>query len=167
MKKLYIDFDGVILDTIKTTYELMDQIGIDKNNPKCSREFYRTLDWDKTLLDTPQINHSINKIKLLMDSNKFEVAVLTHVVTYNEGVAKIKYLKNYLPELPVILVPKEFSKTEFVYPKDSILVDDYTENLREWKNAGGIGIKFSQNKKENPFSVINDLEEILQLTITS
>ena len=29
MKKLYIDFDGVILDSIKTTYDMMDEQGID------------------------------------------------------------------------------------------------------------------------------------------
>lgn len=164
MKKLYIDFDGVILDTIKTTYELMDNLNIDKNNQQISRQFYRELDWNQTLKDTPEINYSINNIKKLMKSKKFDIAVLTHIVTYEEGVAKIEYLQERIPELSVILVPKEFSKTQIVNPEDSILIDDYTENLREWKSKGGIGIKFSSSKKPNEFPVITSLEEISKLT---
>lgn len=160
MKKLYIDFDGVILDTIKSTYKLMDQSGIDKYNLKEARVFYRTLDWRKTLENTPEIHHSIDKIKKLMESKLFDVSVLTHIVSYDEGVAKIDYLRQRIPELPVVLVPKEFSKAEVVNPKDAILVDDYTVNLKEWKNKDGIGIKFSEKVKENEFPVITDLDEL-------
>ena len=60
MKKLYIDFDGVILDSIKTTYEIMDKEGIDKYNPVEARAFYEVLDWDRTLEQTPEINNSLS-----------------------------------------------------------------------------------------------------------
>ncbi len=164
MRKIYIDFDGVILDTIKSTYDLMDELGVDKYNVKEARIFYRTLDWRKTLENTPQIHHSVDTLKKLMEIEEIELCVLTHIVSYDEGVAKIDYLKKRIPSLPVILVPKEFSKAEVVNPKDAILVDDYTLNLKEWKRKGGIGIKFSTIKKENEFPVITNLDEIFDLT---
>lgn len=160
MKKLYIDFDGVILDSIKTTYKIMDEKGIDKYNPVCARAFYEILDWDKTLKISPEINNSIKNLKDLIASKQYEVNVLTHIVCYKEGVSKIKFLKKHIPEISVILVPKEFSKTEVVNPKDSILIDDYTENLKEWQNKGGIGIKFDEKKRVHQFPVITSLNEL-------
>ncbi len=32
MKQLYIDFDGVILDTMSKTYKVLEESGIDKND---------------------------------------------------------------------------------------------------------------------------------------
>lgn len=160
MRKLYIDFDGVILDSIKTTYEIMDKEGIDKYNPVEARAFYEVLDWDRTLEQTPEINNSLKYIKQLIDNNQYEVNVLTHIVCYREGVSKIRFLKKHIPELSIILVPKEFSKTEVVNPKDAILIDDYTENLKEWKEKGGIGIKFDDKKRIHEFPVITSLEEL-------
>lgn len=160
MKKLYIDFDGVILDSIKTTYEIMDKEGIDKFNPVEARAFYEILDWDKTLDITPEINNSLENIKNIIKSEQYEVNVLTHIVCYREGVSKIRFLKKHIPELSIILVPKEFSKTEVVNPKDAILIDDYTENLKEWKEHGGIGIKFSKHRREHEFLLITNLLEI-------
>lgn len=160
MKKLYIDFDGVILDSIKTTYEIMDEKGIDKYNPVEARAFYEVLDWDKTLEITPEINNSLKYIKQIIQSNQYEVNVLTHIVCYREGVSKIRFLKKHIPELSIILVPKEFSKTEVVNPKDAILIDDYTENLKEWKEQGGIGIKFDDHARVHEFPVITTLGEL-------
>ena len=160
MKKLYIDFDGVILDSIKTTYDMMDEQGIDKYNPKEARAFYRVLDWNQALRNSHEINHSLDCIRQLIDSGQYEINILTHIVCYEEGVAKINYLHERIPELSVILVPKEFSKTEVVNAKDAILVDDYTENLKEWKEHGGFGIKFDEHARVHEFPVITSLNDI-------
>lgn len=167
MKKLYIDFDGVILDSIKTTYDMMDEQGIDKYNPKEARAFYRVLDWNQALRDSHEINHSLDCIRQLIDSGQYEINILTHIVCYEEGVAKINYLHERIPELSVILVPKEFSKTEVVNAKDAILVDDYTENLKEWKEHGGVGIKFDDHARVHEFPVITSLSDITKLTSLS
>ena len=63
MIQLYIDFDGVILDTITKTYKVMEEENIDIKNEEQVMEFYRNLDWGKLILETPQINDSINEIK--------------------------------------------------------------------------------------------------------
>ena len=49
MKNLYIDFDGVIMDTINMTYKMMDDENIDKSNRGEVKKFYENIDWKKLL----------------------------------------------------------------------------------------------------------------------
>ena len=47
--------------------------------------------------------------------------------------------------------------------KDAILVDDYPENLREWKEAGGLGVRFDLDMDGKGFPVINKLDELIKM----
>jgi len=163
MQKLYIDFDGVILDTIETTYKIMDNLKIDKKNETEVIHFFQYLDWQNILLVTPVINDSINCIKRIKATNKYDISILTHVNSYNEIVQKIKYINKYLPGINIIVVPKEKSKTKMVDPRGAILIDDYKSNLREWKEKGGIAIKFSKKMREYPYPIIDRLDKILEM----
>ncbi len=165
MKNLYIDFDGVISDTIEVTYKMMEEQNIDKTDAKKVSKFYKELDWVSLLETTPLINNSMEKIEKLINCGKYDVAILTHVSCQNEAVAKIKYIRKYLKEITIIPVPKEVSKTETVCARDSILVDDYKGNLTEWEAAGGIGVRFFKHKRETKFIDISDLEELLTLAL--
>ena len=51
MKNLYIDFDGVIMDTINMTYKMMDDENIDKSNRGEVKKFYENIDWKKLLCE--------------------------------------------------------------------------------------------------------------------
>lgn len=163
MKNLYIDFDGVIMDTINKTYEMMKEENIDRTNNEEVREFYENIDWKKLLKETDEINGGLKKVKKLNDSNKFNVAILTHVNSLNEAVEKVKFIRKYYKDITIIPVPKAISKTKMVHTKNAILVDDYTGNLVEWKSEEGVGIKFSIKPKESEFKVINDLDELFNM----
>ena len=165
MRNLYIDFDGVISDTIDVTYSMMEAKNVDKTDFESVTEFYQKLDWVSLLEVTPLINNSMEKIKKLIASGKFDVTILTHVISQEEAVAKIKYVRKFLKEITIIPVPKAVSKTETVCAKDSILVDDYKGNLVEWESAGGIGVRFFKEKKDTEFIDISDLEELLLLDL--
>ena len=41
---LYIDFDGVLVDTISVSYKMIEDLGIDLNDFKKVCEFYSKLD---------------------------------------------------------------------------------------------------------------------------
>ena len=62
MKQLYIDFDGVILDTMTKTYKEIEEAGIDKTNQEKVMEYFRSIDWEKLIEETDEINDSINEI---------------------------------------------------------------------------------------------------------
>ena len=164
MRRLYIDFDGVVLNTIPMLYAALEASGADTKVEKEIARFFSTFDFDMVINDDNILNDSINCINKLIKSKKFEVAFLTHVNSLAEGICKINYLKTkFKDNVTIIITPKEISKTQMVHSKGAILVDDYSGNLTEWENAGGIAIRFSNELESKGFRVINKLDELLNI----
>lgn len=163
MKQLYIDFDGVILDTMTRSYEELKKENIDIKNQEKVMEFFRNLDWKKLIEETDEINDSINEIKKICDSKKFNVYILTHINSTNEMIEKIKYLHKNLPQVTVVSVPKEIPKTEVVNPSAAILIDDYSGNIKEWQKKFGIGIKFVKELEGSDYPEITHLSEVINM----
>ena len=163
MKQLYIDFDGVILDTMTRSYEELKKENIDIKNQENVMEFFRNLDWKKLIEETDEINDSINEIKKICDSKKFNVYILTHINSTNEMIEKIKYLHKNLPQVTVVSVPKEIPKTEVVNPSAAILIDDYSGNIKEWQKKLGIGIKFVKELEGSDYPEITHLSEVINM----
>lgn len=159
-KNLYIDFDGVILDTITPLYTDYHNQKITKDNHK---DFYTNYPWETIIDDKYIINNAIEDIQFIINSNKFNLAILTHVNSLNEAVLKVKYLRRYFKDITIIPVPKQISKTKMIHTEGSILIDDYAGNLREWEDEGGIGIRFNLQGEEKGFKTIKDLKEIIDM----
>lgn len=163
MKNLYIDFDGVICNTIEMTYKMMDDANIDKKDHDMVVNFYKDLDWESVLDNCKVINNGMENIQKLIKSGKFNVAILTHVNSMNETISKVNFIRRYLRDVTIIPVPKSISKTSMINARFSILVDDYPVNLNEWKEAGGIGVRFDLDLDGKGFLVIDHLDELLEL----
>ena len=164
MKRLYIDFDGVVLDTIPHLYNALETSGVDTKNEKEVGRFFSMYDFDMIINDDNILNDSINCIQKLLDSKKFEISFLTHVNSLDEGVSKINYLKSkFENNITIIITPKEISKTMMVHSEGAILVDDYSGNLTEWESTGGIAVRFSKELESKGFLVINRLDELLNM----
>jgi hypothetical protein len=173
-KNLYIDFDGVILDTIPPLYDSIKKHDMELYNRNINHttspddvnkilNLFSNVDWHDLLNVTPEINNSIKKINDLIENNLYNITILTHVSSFGEMEAKFDFISNKIcGEIDIICVPKRFDKSVATRTcKDCILVDDHTENLRRWEKAGGIGIKFTDKKKEDfPFYQINSLDQI-------
>ncbi len=161
---LYIDFDGVILDTITHIYNMLEKENISKDDFDSTRKFISTINWYELIEITSEINDSINCIKKIINTNQYEVTILTHVNSELEVQAKRDYIQSTIPGINIIAVPRVESKTTYVNPKNSILIDDYSVNLIEWEKSGGISIKFSTEEENNcPFKVINKLDYIIDI----
>lgn len=156
---LYLDFDGVIVDTISITYKMIEDTGIDLKDSEKVKDFYINLNWFKLLNEAKQINNSFECIRELQKTNLYSMSILTTVHSKDEIIAKNMYIKKNNLDIPVITVPVGNSKNEMVDAKDSILVDDYNGNLYAWEKAGGIAIKFSK-KKSDKFITISSLDEL-------
>jgi uncharacterized protein YdhG (YjbR/CyaY superfamily) len=163
MKRLYIDFDGVILDTIPPLYEELDKAHIDPKWDDEARSFIKAFDFKKIIKDEYILNDSINKIGKILDSNMFEVSILTHVNSLEEAETKIKYIRKYFNQMTILIVPKSVSKTDIIHTEGAILIDDYAGNLREWESKGGIGVRFSKELESKGFKVLNKLDEIINM----
>lgn len=160
---LYIDFDGVILNTIEISYKMIKEKYGRKATQEEATEFYQNINWNKFIEICSPINNSIESLQMLINSELFNVTVLTHVLSKKESEAKKKYLKDLLPEIKYIPVSKPNPKWGSVNCKNAILVDDYSENLTLWQEHGGIPIKFTQKEKEYEFITINNLIELIDL----
>lgn len=169
MTNLYIDFDGVIMNTIEISYSELRKIGLDDKEPKdqqAIRKYYSEIDWNILLNEKASIiNDAMDCIQQILDSELYEVTILSHVNSLHEAVEKVKYIRKYFRDITVIPVPREISKTEMVHTVGAILVDDYVGNLQEWKEAGGIGIKFSTKLNGKGFVVIDKLDQLLDISL--
>ena len=163
MKQLYIDFDGVILDTMTKSYKVLEEKNIDIKDKEKVIEFFKDLDWEKLIEETDVINDSINEIKKICASKKFNVYILTHINSTNEMIAKINYLHKNLPLVTIVSVPKQIPKTEVVNPSAAILIDDYSGNIKEWQKKLGIGIKFVKEKENGDYPEITHLSEVIDM----
>ena len=159
MQKLYLDCDGVILDTIKKSYELIKKENITEEDK--IHLFYKNINWEELIIISGEIDNSISKIKEL--SKHFDIEILTHVNSTEEAEAKITYFKKEIPYINVIPVQKTIDKCDAVHPKNAILVDDFISNLIKWEEKGGVSIKFSDSGKDCEFITITDLMQLLEL----
>ena len=157
MTKLYLDCDGVILDTINMSYKMLKEKGIEREEEK--KDFYRNLSWEELIIEAGEINNSIEKIKEL--TKVYDVEILTHVISEGEIIAKENYFKEVLPEVKVIAVPKEVKKAK---PKDIFIEEQ--ENILKKLLGTVVTIKQGRNKKgkiEIEFKDNDELERILEL----
>lgn len=161
-RKLYIDFDGVIVDTITDTYKYFDKHNINTTEERA--KYYSTLDWHVFLEESPKVKGSLEALNEIVEKDLYEVNILTHVTSLNELEEKIIFLSSNIRDcqkINIVGVPRKISKFDMVDPKNNILVDDYSGNLRDWEAHGGIGIKFSK-KKSNDFYTISTLEDLIK-----
>jgi len=164
MTNLYLDFDGVILNTIEITYKQLEELKIDPKDYDAVTKFYADLDW-RTLIrkQATQINDAFNCIKKIIESNLFNVYILSHVNSLPEAEEKVKYIRKHLDKITFIPVPRSIAKTTVVCATNHILIDDYSNNLKIWEEHGGIGVKFSHEPKDSEFPIIDRLDMIIDL----
>ena len=157
MRDLYIDFDGVIRDTIKVSYKMMEDLGIKLSDREKVIKFYQEIDWNYLLNISEEINKAYYYINVIQNEKIFNPKILTTVNSLEEIKAKLNDIRKNCKEVSVISSPSGISKAFLVNPKNSILVDDYKGNLYSWEKEGGIGIKFD-NAISDEFATTNSLE---------
>lgn len=162
IKRFFIDFDGVILDSSKVIQKMKDASGI-----LLWEEFFETVDWRKLYYeDAKPINDSINILKCVQEIiGKHHLYILTKINSLNEGIEKVKFLNDHGVYLDVILVPAKIKKSEVVTPdKSDLLIDDYWGNIMEWREDNGEAILFSLKGKKDSIDSLNILKKVKKRT---
>ena len=134
--KVYVDFDGVILDTDAIIDRDFSEIDDIKRS-----DFVKNYDWNKLVNEASVINNSLDNLK----NSKFDTYILSKISSMNEGIAKVNYLRDNGVLTNIHLVPTKVSKSDVVSPEGNILIDDKVYNLDEWEEKGGISIFFNKD----------------------
>lgn len=161
---LYLDCDGVILDTIDTAYRLMQIEGLDITNRKTVDNYFINSDWNVLIYEAGILKNAIIKIKKIIASNIFSsVKILTKISgnLEEEKIKKILFGK-LLPNVEVITVKIDDNKDEIVDPVNNILVEDSINNADRWNLAGGVGVYFVKENPDYSKNQIDDLSDILE-----
>ena len=109
------------------------------------------------------IIYCVSSVQKIIDSELFDVNILTHCNSIKEGADKVRYIRKHFKDMTVIICPKEISKTKMVHTEGAILVDDYAGNLREWEKEGGIPVRFSTKLNGKGYLVIDKLDELINM----
>ena len=157
-KTIYLDMDGVLANFDKKVKEFKH---LDEQPWLAIPHFFKDLE----VIGNP--NETIRKLQELGHSVKILSKVETRD-TLDRVTDKIVWVQKNIPTVgleDIIIVPYHLRKIDFVETNmsQSILVDDYSENTKEWASYGGTAVKFRQTKiKANyGFIQVNKLEELL------
>lgn len=142
MKK-FIDFDGVILDTSPLLFKRWREIKHEGLTEDDKIAYVKNQDWNYILNNSPVINDSLYYLRHMDDENNIILSTIHSLE--NEGVAKVKFLRDNGVKLPIILVPYLVDKANMVCAKNNILVDDRVYNLDVWKEFGGHAVFFNKH----------------------
>ena len=164
MRRLYIDFDGVVMDTIPLLYKELEKNGVSLGNEEQIRKVFGSFDFRTLIKDKNILTDSIGCIHKLIESKRFDINFLSHINSLEEGIVKVKYLRRHFKNnVTIILVPRGIEKPKMVHSLGAILVDDFSGNLKIWKDAGGRAIRFSKELESKGYKVINRLDALLDM----
>ena len=160
---LYSDFDGVLYNTIDVSFSIMRENGCNMSDGKeIDNYFKKKLDWNRVFNEASMINNSIDKIKLLQESNLFKkIIILTKLSgNYHEERLKRDLIQMLLNDIPVITLQHELKKNMVVNAYGNILVDDEIKNCHFWNEDNGCAINFQKDNVDLEHNIINDLLDI-------
>lgn len=153
VEKIYFDLDGTLADFDKYLY---DHCGIDPL-PQEKREREGIDVWDE-VRSIPHFFYRLEVMKgmkelfdELYDKYGDKVEILTGVPKPSRNLPtvkedKINWVRKNLSDKIKVNTVRRKEKKEFCKGKGCILIDDYNENINDWKSKGGTAILY-----ETPF----------------
>lgn len=164
---VYIDFDGVILDSEQRMLDRKFACGfIDHYDANQYDQYfdYTNLhpeEWDYIIRDAKSINDSVEIIRELQNLRR--LAILTKIHTFYEMRVKVDDLRNHRKiNVPIIFVPPGVKKHEVILPNGQILIDDSKKNVVSWIENGGNGFIFDASIDSDQESKVKSLEFLLR-----
>lgn len=126
-KTIYCDMDGVIANF--------------DAEPNAVQRFAHEKGFFKKL---KPIEHNLNAIKQIIASG-YNVKILTASPNEQADNDKKSWLKKYLGDIQYIICRVGQVKADFVQDiQNSILLDDYIVNIKEWREKGGQAIQIGR-----------------------
>lgn len=155
--KVYVDLDGVLADLFNHVGKIHDVEHYDHMTVPQWEEFFKTTDAYHLFRDLP-VFPTANRLLRMVKGMAGGYTILSSPLSFDrEGSIKGKQewiKKNLTVPADDIIFEHEKYKYAVSNSKPNILIDDYGVNIKKWRDAGGIGIKFQSDE--------NNLKELDQ-----
>ncbi len=157
IEQIYLDMDGVLCDFEKAAVEknILDlktrQVDWDTLRSE-GATFWEELEWKSE-------GQKLYKfLELFCKEHKIDLCILSSVPGNAGKEGKRAWVKNNtnIPSINVCVVNKAFMKQRYA-SETSLLIDDYSKNIREFIQGGGNAIKFRNDSEE----VIDKIKELV------
>lgn len=139
MTKTFLDMDCVLADFIHHFNTTIEHGGLDRAHfDDYKKHILEYKDWWYKMPPMPDAHNLVEYLA----KNNHDLWVLSAAPEWHPDATtqKKRWVNKYFPiiETPKIVITRRELKKN--HAKGNILVDDYGKNIREWKNAGGVGI---------------------------
>jgi len=151
---IYIDLDGVLCDFKKQFEDIANKPinEVEKNKIKfwkiindAGLDFWSKMKWIKNSQKMwDYIKNNFKNIKILSVCSRKKESKIGKKIWVKKELGNIKGIYVNNPD-----IKKKYAN------KKSILIDDRKDNIRQWKESGGIGILF-----QTPEQVISELKKL-------
>ncbi len=154
----YIDFDGVILDTMPIYRYIRAKYNLKGDDST----LFRYLNVSDVINRKRAINNSLEILKKVQD--ELDIRILSKVNNDYEARIKKEFLTSCGITIPFIGVPQYERKSNYAdnMNKDSVLFDDLKDNVDEWESAGGTAVYFT-NKTYKEYDTAFSLLDLLEI----
>ena len=144
MKNIYLDMDGVIADFDKRYQELFNITTKQSERDKKWVQFFNQFIQDRHFATLDLMPEAIELMDYLK-STGIPIIILSSTSSEKRDgeirPQKMEWLKKHKIDFPVILVPGAHLKKDYATP-DSILIDDTSKNIDDWRRESGVGILY-------------------------
>lgn len=165
---IFIDFDGVVLDSEERMLERKYDLGFynHKNKEEFDKYFKYTEshpeEWNYIINEANEINNSVEIIKEL-EAQKRKIAILTKIHTLYEMKMKVQNLRQKRNIMcPIFFVPPGVKKHQIIIPNKQLLIDDSEKNIKDWIENNGTGLIFDPSIDENTNKKVKSLEFLMR-----
>ena len=158
-RTVYLDLDGVVADF----WGYATRVGEYTEPLRDGEDYYDLIPWDRFVdrfyFELPLMKDAVelfDQIDVLCQHSGLNLIFLTAIPDINYEhkpfvqyafYDKMKWVEKHFGDVPVFFGPYSCDKHLHCKEKQDILIDDRENNIKEWEDAGGIGIlhKFNQS----------------------
>lgn len=162
---LYIDCDGVILDTLRAARRIAKRLGYDPDDFNSLHEYFiHDVNWKDIIEEAGVIGNAVEAINGLVASGRYDVVIFTKLsrhflAKYTSGpdeevdyrydidtqvplcydekneIYKLFILRKLFPNIPILITDIKHDKSDIVDAENAILIDDALRNFRKWREC--------------------------------
>lgn len=154
---VFVDMDGVLADLFNHVGDIHDVEHYNQMTDQQWQDFFQNTDAYHLFRDLPPFS-TANRLLRMVKGMAGGYKILSSPLNFDrEGSIKGKreWLSKHISVAPDgVIFEHEKYKYALSNDKPNILIDDYGVNIKKWRAAGGIGIKYQADE--------NSLEELAQ-----